>query len=191
MHNLLRRNCPGVQCWLLLLSWECQSSCLFTDPSFIKTAPTTCALGSSVAVSPFLGQAANTGWFGGASAALHPGAVRNSHLAGQSPSAQRKAASCCQWQQYRTQNSDQGDFNSTNYLLNQMDFVWKYPKHLHFQGFSTETRWASKLQEHAKPNPYRKQRFQSEAQQLFFPFDFHKYRWVSKKVTKCSNSGVY
>lgn len=91
--QLLRRNCPGVQCWLLLLSWECQSSCLCTDPSFIKTAPSTCALGSSVVVSPFLGQTANTGWFGGASAGLRLSPLRNSHLTGQSLSVQ---SSSCQ-----------------------------------------------------------------------------------------------
>lgn len=86
-----------------------------------------------------------------------------------------------QWQQFRTQNSDQGDFNSTNYLLNQMDLVWKYPKHLHFPGFFYSDR-VSKMQEDSKANPPRKQRFQSEAQQLFFPFDFHKYWFgVSKK----------
>lgn len=80
-----------MQCWLRLLSWECQSSCLFTDPSFIKTAPSTCALGSSAAVSPFLGQTAKTGWSGGASAGLCLGSLRNSHLTGQNLSVQSRS----------------------------------------------------------------------------------------------------
>lgn len=63
-------------------------------PIFHKDSTHHLCSGLLSCVSPFLGQAANTGWFGRASAALHPGAVRNSHLAGQSPSVQRKAASC-------------------------------------------------------------------------------------------------
>lgn len=102
----------------------------------------------------------------------------------------QKLPAAYQWQQFRIRSSDQGDFNSTNYLLNQMDLVWKYPKHLHFPGLSYRDK-VSKLQEDSKTNPPRKQRFQSEAQQLFLSFDFHKYRFgVSKKVTKSSNSRV-
>lgn len=155
--QLIKEELSRSAVWLLLLSWDCQNNCSFTDPSFIKTAPSTCALGSSVAVSPFLGQTANTGWSGEASAGLCLGPLRNSHPTGQSPSVQsRSCQAACQWQQYRKQNSDQGDFNSTNYLLNQMDLVWKYPRHLHFQGFPTGTRWAS-CKINSKTNPPRKQ----------------------------------
>lgn len=72
-----------------------------------------------------------------------------------------------------------------------MDLVWKYSKHLHFPGLSYRDK-VSKLQEDSKTNPPRKQKFQSEAQQLLFPFDFHKYWFgVSKKVTKSNNSSAY
>lgn len=46
--QLVKEELSKSAVWLLLLSWECQSSCSFTDPSFIKTASSTCALGSSV-----------------------------------------------------------------------------------------------------------------------------------------------
>lgn len=86
----------------------------------------------------------------------------------------QKLPSACQWQQLRTQNSDQGDFNSTNYLLNQMDLVWKYPKHLHFQGFPIGARWASCKNTPKQIHP-ESQGFNLRPQQLFFPFHFHKY----------------
>lgn len=89
--QLIKEELSSSAVWLLLLSWDCQNSCSFTDPSFIKTAPSTCALGSSVAVSPFLGQTANTGWFGGASAGFCLGPLRNSHPTGQSPSVQSRS----------------------------------------------------------------------------------------------------
>lgn len=141
MHNFLRRNCPAVQRWLLLLTCEYQSSCLFTNPSFIKTAPSTCALGSSVAVSPFLGQTANTGWVGGASAALCFSPLRNSHLAGQSPSVQSRS---CQLLTNGS-SSEYGALTkgiSTLQITYLIKWIWfgNTPSTYIFQGFPTKTR---------------------------------------------------
>lgn len=64
----------------------------------------TCALGSSAAVSLFLGQTAKTiGWFGGTSAGLHLGPLRNSQPCRPKPiCSKQKMPAACQWQQYRT-----------------------------------------------------------------------------------------
>lgn len=179
-----------MQCWLLLLTWECQSSCLFTNPSFIKTALHLCSGLFSCCLS--ISGPDSKHWLvwrslccfvSQPSEKLPPGRPKP-------VCSKQKLPAAYQWQQFRIQSSDQGDFNSTNYLLNQMDLVWKYPKHLHFPGLSYRDK-VSKLQEDSKTNPPRKQRFQSEAQQLFLSFDFHKYQFgVSKKVTKSSNSRV-
>lgn len=101
----------------------------------------------------------------------------------------QKLPAACQWQQYRIQNSDQGDFNSINYLLNQMDLVWKYLKHLHFQGFPTETRWASCKNTPKQIHPENKG--SNLRPSSYFCHLIFTNIGVSKKVTKFSNSRVY
>lgn len=70
-----------------------------------------------------------------------------------------------------------------------MDLVWKYPKHVHFQGFPTETRWASCKNTPKQIHP-ESQSFNLRPSSYFCCLIFTNVG-VFKKVTKFSNSRVY